>query len=111
MSRVKQPKPESKNESHQLVIDLLKKFRIYSVETKQRCTGQFTIEKEGRPPVVVFYASYPNGDYLAWFNDNTAFSLYSLVNEKFNHVMSVAPSDLPLLMEEVGKLQPRLGKS
>jgi hypothetical protein len=106
------PNPE-KNlpPAHEMVIEMLRTFRGYTTKSKCTCTGQCTIERgENTLPLVVMYASYPNGDYLCWFNDNTGFTMYSLVNEKFKHIMSCKPEELPLMIAEANKLKDNLGK-
>lgn len=96
--------------SADLVIKVMKAIRGYSIEYKSKVMGQCTIDRRGETPTVVMYATYPNGDYLCWFNDNVKFQLYALVNEKFKHVMEVEACDLPKLIEAAGKLEPDLGK-
>lgn len=104
------PTPEKLPPAHQMVIEMLITFRKYTTATKARCTGQCTIERKKSPPTVVMYSSYPNGDYLCWFNDGTGFTMYSLVNEKFTHVLTCNADQLPMLIAEAQKLEPKLGK-
>jgi hypothetical protein len=92
-----------------MVIEMLRTFRGYTTKSKCTCTGQCTIERAEGVPLVVMYASYPNGDYLCWFNDNTGFTMYSLVNEKFQHVLSCTAEELPMLIEAANELKPKLG--
>lgn len=95
---------------HEMVIEMLRTFRRYTSASKCRCTGQCTIERKKAAPTVVMYSSYPNGDYLCWFNDGTGFTMYSLVNETLTHVMTCSAADLPMMIAEAKKLEPKLGK-
>lgn len=97
-------------EAHEMVIELLRTVRAYTKASHAKCIGQCTIERVKQPPTVVMYASYPNGDYLCWFNDGTKFQLYALVNEKFKHVFTCDPCDLPKLIEKAQDLEGGLGK-
>lgn len=95
--------------AHEMVIEMLRTFRKYTTTSKARCTGQCTVERKDGPPTVVMYSSYPNGDYLCWFNDGTGFVMYALVNENLKHVISCNADDLPKLVAEAQKLEPKLG--
>jgi hypothetical protein len=97
-------------EASEMVLRVMKALKGYSFEHQSKITGQCTIERRGDVPLVVMYATYPNGDYLCWFNDGSVFKLYSLVNEKFQHVMESKACDLPALIEAAAKLEPSLGK-
>lgn len=103
-------KPKDLPPAHEMVVEMLQTFRKYTTASKSRCTGQCTIERKAGPPTVVMYSSYPNGDYLCWFNDGTGFTMYSLVNENLTHVLTCQANELPLLIEEAKKLEPKLGK-
>ena len=76
-----------------------------------KCTGQQTVEEKGKPPTIVFYAAYPNGDYLCWFNDGMKFKMFALVNENLREIMECAAGDLAKVIEKVKELEKKIGKS
>lgn len=97
-------------EAHEMVISLLRTVRGYTTKSHAKCIGQCTIERVKQPPTVVMYASYPNGDYLCWFNDGLKFHLYALVNEKFKHIFSCDSCDIGKLLKKAKSLEDLLGK-
>jgi hypothetical protein len=106
----KQPKPTSElPAAHEMVIALLKIVGGYSKTSNCQCTGNCSVERPNKPPTVIMYATFPNGDYLTWFNDGTHFNLYSLVNENLKHIFKCPPDQLPKLIEKANELRDQLG--
>lgn len=62
---------------------------------------------------MIMYASYPNGDYLTWFNDGVKFRLYALVNEKLRHIMEDEATEegVARIIEKANELKNQLGSS
>lgn len=102
------PTPELP-EAHQMVIELLRTVGEYSKVSNCKCVGNVSVERGTKPPTVIMYATFPNGDYLTWFNDGTGFNLYSLVNEKLKHIFKCKADELPQLIEKANELRDQLG--
>lgn len=103
----KTPKPKPIKPHHKIVLDLIDVLKRWAIQSDQQATGQATLQKEGHTPVVVAYAAYPNGDYLAWFNDDGKFTVYSLVNEKF--IKIITADTLESMFEQIGSFKDSLG--
>lgn len=65
----------------------------------------------GRVPVIVMYGSYPNGDYMCWFNDGENFKMFALVNENFKTVLDCPNSNLAELQEALTKIEKDLDEA
>ena len=96
---------------HLVIVELLRTIAAHTKEHGTRIQGQCCIEMPQRIPVVCMYASYPNGDYMCWFNDGQFFKMYALVNEEFKTVLEVPNTDFGSLQDALIEIQRQLDEA
>jgi hypothetical protein len=88
----------------EVATQLLRTLSKYSREDDAICEGRISVTIAGITPVACSFATYPNGDYVAWFNHRAKWHLWALVNENLRHVMEVTADQLETLLAECRRL-------
>jgi hypothetical protein len=95
--------PRDIPERHKLAAKLMGSIIADCKENKLRTRGNCIIEDGLGLPMGMTFAAYENGNYMVWFTDAGMYHLYALVNEKFQHVFSIADNE-----KNVKRLQVKL---
>lgn len=107
----KQPRIRKKTPAasgKEVAVSLLKVVRDFTLKDGSKCEGMVSVSPKNQTPVACSFASYPNGDYVVWFNDSFKWHLYALVNERLKHIVTVEDGEIETLLKHCRDLDKQI---